>query len=354
MILLLESLHPEAEAALAAEGTLVRATDPNLPPDELGEVRAIVTRGRGRIPADLIARCPVLRVVGRAGAGLDNVDTAAAAARGIAVVFAPGANASTVAEHTLALMLDLARGITRTARAVAAGRWEERAHYRGDELAGRTLGVVGFGNIGQRVAALAGAFGMNVFVAQHTAAALEGDLPADPGGPRPAPAPAPEPEPVLAKAPCRGVPEREAPERQAPVRQALRELLGFVDVVTLHVPLTPATRGLIGRHEVASMKRGALLVNTARGALVDTVAVRDALASGHLGGFAADVLDVQPPDEADPLLARDDVVLTPHVASLTAATYRALCLSTARNVVRVLRGEAPEPRSLFVTRQPAG
>lgn len=308
MILLLESLHPEAEALLARAGLLVRVTDPNAPPEELSTVRAILTRGRGRISAALIARCPALVVIARAGAGLDNLDTGAAARRGVPVIYAPGANTNTVAEHTLALMLDLARGITRTARAVAAGRWEERAHYRGNELAGLALGIVGFGSIGRRVAALAEAFGMRVLVATHPA----------------------------------------RPDEAGPVaRVPLRELLARSDVVTLHVPLTPATRNLLGPAEFACMKPGALLVNTARGALIDMPALRAALASGALGGFAADVLDIEPPRPDDPLLAAENVVLSPHVASLTAATYRALCLSTAENVVRVLRGEAPESRSVF-------
>ncbi len=308
MILLLERLHPEAEALLARAGPVLRAVDPAQPPAELARVRAILTRGRGRIPEALLARCPALAVIARAGAGLDNLDTAAAARRGITVIYAPGANTNTVAEHTLALMLDLARGITRGARAVAAGRWEERAHYRGDELGGLTLGIVGLGSIGQRVATLAAAFGMHVLVAAH---------PSRPYAPGPYP------------------------------RLPLRELLAAADIVTLHVPLTPATQNLLGAAEFACMKPGALLVNTARGALLDMPALRAVLASGALGGFAADVLDTEPPRPDDPLLAAENVLLTPHVASLTAATYRTLCRSTAENVVRVLRGEAPEPRSIF-------
>jgi len=305
VILLLESLHPEAEELLARTAELVRASDPNQPPAELSQVRAILTRGRGRIPESLLARCPVLAVIARAGAGLDNLDTAAAARRGIPVVFAPGANTSTVAEHTLALMLDLARGITRSARAVAAGRWEERAHYRGNELRGLALGIIGLGSIGRRVAVLAEAFGMRVHVAAHpTLSSSYATLP-------------------------------------------LLELLVTCDVVTLHVPLTPATRHLIGARELAAMKPGALLVNTARGALIDMSALRAALARGTPAGFAADVLDQEPPAPDDPLLAAENVLLTPHVASLTAATYRALCLSTAENVLHVLHGRAPDPRSVY-------
>jgi len=308
MILLLESLHPEAEAVLASAAELLRAADPNQPPADLARVRAILTRGRGRITDALLARCPSLEVIARAGAGLDNLDTAAAARRHIPVVFAPGANTNTVAEHTLALMLDLARGITRSARSVAAGRWEERANYRGDELSGMTLGIVGFGSIGQRVARLAEAFGMRIVVAQHPArTSADDDFP----------------------------------------RAPLHELLAAADVISLHVPLTPATRLMLGAREFARMKRGALLVNTARGALIDMPALRAALSSGALGGFAADVLDVEPPAADEVLLAADNVLLTPHVASLTAATYRSLCLCTAENVVRVLRGEAPQPRCVF-------
>ena len=305
MILLLESLHAEAEALLAQSGDLLRAAEPNQPPADLARVRAILTRGRGRIPEALLARCPALAVIARAGAGLDNLDTAAAARRGIPVIFAPGANTNTVAEHTLALMLDLARGITRDARAVAQGRWEERARYQGDELGGLVLGIVGLGSIGKGVAQLAEAFGMRVIVAEHRGA--QGSYPILP----------------------------------------LHELLAAADVVSLHVPLTPATRNLLGANELACMKRGARLVNTARGALIDMPALRGALLSGALGGFAADVLDVEPPAGDEVLLGMPNVLLTPHVASLTAATYRALCLSTASNVVRVLRGETPEPRSVY-------
>jgi phosphoglycerate dehydrogenase-like enzyme len=308
MILLLESLHPEAEALLESVGPVLRAADPNEPPAELSGVRAILTRGRGRIPEALLARCPALVVIARAGAGLDNLDTAAAARRGIAVIHAPGANTGTVAEHTLALMLDLARGITRSARAVATGRWEERARYRGDELGGLTLGIVGFGNIGRRVAELASAFRMHVLVAAHAS---------------------------------------RAEVRDSYPRLPLPELLASADVVTLHLPLTPATRNLIGAAELARMRRGTLLVNTARGALVDMSALRAALLRGTLGGFAADVLDVEPPAPDDPLLVAENVLLTPHVASLTEATYRTLCRYTAENVARVLRGEQPDPRSVF-------
>lgn len=306
-ILLLESLHPEAEALLAATGTVVRAEDPNAPRCEFGDVQAILTRGRGRIPESLLQQCPRLQAIARAGVGLDNLDTAAAKRMGIPVVFAPGGNAETVAEHTIALVLDLVRGITQQAIAVAAGRWEDRKHYQGNEVRGLTLGVLGFGNIGQRVARFADVFGMRVLVAQR--------------------------ESKVVPAPYVGVP--------------FERLLAESDVITLHLPLTPSTQRLLDAKAFAAMKPGAFLVNTARGALIDGAALRAAIASGRLGGFAADVLEVEPPLADDPLLQSPRVVLTPHTASLTALTYRAMCTSTAKNVCAILRGERPDPRSLF-------
>jgi D-3-phosphoglycerate dehydrogenase / 2-oxoglutarate reductase len=306
-ILLLESLHPEAEALLEAVGTVVRAKDPNTPPSDLSAVEAILTRGRGRITEALLQQCPRLKAIARAGVGLDNLDTKAALRMGIPVVFAPGGNAQTVAEHTMALILDLVRGITRQAIAVAAGRWEDRARYQGNEIRGLTLGVLGFGNIGQRVAQFAQMFGMRVLVAMRDG--------------------------------------RTAP---APYETAsLALVLAQADVLTLHLPLTKQTQSLLGAAEFAAMKPGAFLVNTARGALIDAHALRSALQSGRLGGFAADVLEVEPPLADDSLLQSDRVLLTPHTASLTALTYRAMCTSTAKNVGAILRGVAPDPQSLY-------
>ena len=306
-ILLLESLHPDAEALLGHVGELVRAADPNAPACDFAAVRAILTRGRGRLTAELLQRCPNLQVIARAGVGLDNLDTAAAAQRGVPVVFAPGGNTLTVAEHTLALILDLVRGITRQAIAVAAGRWEERGRYQGNEIRGLCLGILGFGNVGKRVAQLAEVFGMRVLAATH-------------GG--------------------RTVP---APYEGAPLAEVLRT----ADVLTLHLPLTAQTRNLLGAAQFAAMKPGAFLVNTARGALIDGESLRAALASGHLGGFAADVLEVEPPAADDALLSSPRALLTPHTASLTALTYRAMCVDTATNVAAILKGEAPAPQSLF-------
>ena len=303
-VLLLESLHPEAEALLAAAGEVTRAADPNVPGPSVpyARLQAIITRGRGRIDAALMARCPALLAVAPSGVGLDNLDLTAARARGIPVLFAPGGNTATTAEHTIALLLAFTRRVPQTARAVAEGRWEERGNYAGDEACGKTLGIVGYGAIGQRVARIAAALGMEVLVAERTGLSCE--------------------HPML----------------------PLPKLLRRADFVSLHLPLTPATRGLIGAAEFALMKPGACLINTARGSLVDQIALTAALASGRLGGFAADVLDPEPPAANEPLLRSERVLITPHVASLTASTYRDLCLTTVRNVLAVLRGEAVDPR----------
>jgi len=303
-ILLLESLHAEAEALLSEAGGVVRAAAPDHPGPEIHyeDVRAIVTRGRGPVSAALIGRCPRLRTVARAGVGIDNVDLAAARARGILVLYAPGSNTATTAEHAIALMLALARRIPAQARAVAEGRWEERARYDGDEVCGKTLGIVGYGAIGRRVARIAAALGMQVVVAAHPSLACE--------------------HPVM----------------------PLAELLRRADFVSLHLPLRAETRGLIGAAELAAMKPGAILLNTARGALVDQHALAAALAARRIGGFAADVLDPEPPAPGEPLLRGERVLITPHVASLTASTYRELCLLTARNVLAALRGEPLDPR----------
>jgi phosphoglycerate dehydrogenase-like enzyme len=312
MILLLESMHPEAEALLERCEPVVRATDPNGPQAPSPKVRAIMTRGRGRISEALMGSFPELCVIARAGAGLDNLDTAAAARRNIPVIFSPGMNGRTVAEHTLALMLGLVRRIKPWANAAAQGRWEDRSRYQGDELAGLTLGILGYGNIGKHVARLGNAFQMKVVVAQRKGTTFACE------------------HPTL----------------------ALDELLRIADVVSLHLPLTEETKGILGAAQIALLKKTAYIVNTARGALIDQAALREALLADRLGGFAADVLDVEPPQPSDdPLLQSSRALITPHVASLTSATYREMCLYTAENVIAVLEGRDPSAKSVFSARK---
>ncbi len=306
-IVLLESVHPDALTLLQTYGNVVALDDPG---DlervyHIPQVEAIITRGRGQIRQALIEALPDLRVVARCGVGLDNVDVQAAAARGVAVIYAPGSTTTAVAEHTLLLMLALARRLLPTATAVRARHWAIRNGYQGMELAGKTLGIIGMGMIGQRVAQLASALGMTVIYWNRST------LP----GPGQA--------------------------------VALDELLRQADVISVHVALSQETRHLIGARELAQMKPGALLINTARGAIVDQAAVAQALANGHLGGFAADVLDVEPPPGDEPLLQQTNALLTPHIAALTADTYRLMCVSTVTNVLALLGGEQPAPESVY-------
>lgn len=268
-------------------------------------VVAILTRGRGRISSALIERCPELRVVARCGVGLDNIDLRAAHERGVPVIYAPGSTTAAVAEHAVMLMLAAARKLYPIAAAVNDDRWEARDSYQGVELTGKTLGIVGLGAIGRRVAELAQAFGMHVLTWSRASRD----------------------------------PRYEALELDA--------LLARADVVSLHTALTPETRHMIGARALALMKPEALLINTARGGLIDQHALADALERGRVAAFAADVLDPEPPAAGERLLRHPRVLVTPHIAVLTDVTYRTMCVRTAANVLAVLRGDQPERESVY-------
>lgn len=311
-IVLLEPIHAEAQALLAAYGPVVELATPSAFDQiyQTPHVEALITRGRGQIRQALLANLPDLRVVARCGVGLDNLDVQAAAARGIPVVYAPGSTTTAVAEHTLLLMLALARRLITVVTAVRSAHWAVRNTYTGMELSGKTLGIVGMGAIGQRVAQLATALGMRVIYYNR------------------------HPRPGLGQ------------------QVTLAELLSQADVVSLHIALTPATQGLIGPAELAQMKPGALLINTARGALVDQQAVHQAVHQGTLGGYAADVLAVEPPPADEALLGHEQVVVTPHLAALTAETYRLMCVTTVQNVLAILRGQMPTAGSVYQDLRP--
>jgi phosphoglycerate dehydrogenase-like enzyme len=306
-ILLLEPIQADAHALLADfERTVLPDTPAALDRALDSEpIHAVLTRGRGRIDDALMARCPALRVVARCGVGLDNIDLVAAKRRAITVIYAPGSTTSAVAEHTLMLMLAGARRLRQTAAAVHAGNWAVRDGYSSTELNGKILGIIGMGAIGRRVAALAETFGMQI-----VAWTRSGDTAGYPLLP-------------------------------------LVDVLHAADLVSLHVALTPATHHMIGATELTLMKPGALLINTARGALIDQAALAAALERGTPGYFASDVLDPEPPHAGEPLLASERTLITPHVAAITETTYRAMCVRTASNVLAVLRGEAPEAASVY-------
>jgi D-3-phosphoglycerate dehydrogenase / 2-oxoglutarate reductase len=256
------------------------------------------------VSAVAIGASPDLRVVARMGVGLDNIDVAAATEHGVLVTNVPDYCVAEVSDHAVAMILAWTRGLVSADRAVHAGRWEP-AGARLRRLGALTCGIVGYGRIGRETARKLAAFGARVLV-------TDPHPPADPG----------------------------------PVELVdLDTLLGASDVVVLHAPLTPETRGLIGAAQLARMRPGGLLVNVSRGGLVDTAAVVDALASGQLGGAALDVLDSEPEVPAD-LLAQEGAVITPHIAFSSDLSLLDLRRSAAEEVVRVLRGEPPRhPRN---------
>ncbi|WP_040494109.1 2-hydroxyacid dehydrogenase [Ilumatobacter nonamiensis] len=306
MILLLETVHDDALRVLEAAGPVELVEDLDaFDPAAYDGVRAIVTRGRGRVTAEVMAAFPELEVVARCGAGLDNVDTEAAAREGIAVVHAPGLTTNTVAEHALMLMLAVARRLTEVDAAVKGGNWGVRNGFIGTELNGKRLGIVGFGAIGGRIAEIGQALGMDVACTTRRTTGV------------------------------------------AVPRVDFDELVATSDVIQICVPLTAATTSMFGTTEFARMKSTAILVNTARGAIVDQEALADALEAGELAGYGTDVWDPEPPFGGDRVLAHPGTVVTPHVAGLTDVTYRAICMLPCHAVASILAGDDPDPAAVF-------
>ncbi|HET9847048.1 MAG TPA: phosphoglycerate dehydrogenase [Candidatus Dormibacteraeota bacterium] len=270
--------------------------------DAIGDYDGLIVRSETRVEEKVIRAGRHLKVIGRAGAGVDNIDVEAATRAGILVVNAPSGNTIAATEHTMAMMLALARHIPQADQAVKAGRWE-RSRFLGNELRDKVLGVVGLGSIGREVAHRAQAFGMRVIAT----------------------------DPVLSE-------ERAS---QLNVRlMPLDQLLSEADVVTLHVPLTPETHHLIDARALALTKTGVRLVNVARGGIVDESALWTALQDGHVAGAALDVFEQEPPGE-NPLLSLPQVVTTPHLGASTEEAQISVALEIADQVISVLEGGLP-------------
>src|SRR5262252_9420698 len=260
---------------------------------ELAEADALLVRSAVFVDAAMMDKAPKLRVIGRAGVGVDNIDLDAATKRGICVMNTPGGNAIAVAEHTLALMLALARHVTRADSTTHAGKWEKKL-LQGTELRGKTLGIVGLGKIGMEVAKRAQAFGMRVIAHDpYVAASLALQL-------------------QITMVP-------------------LEELFATADYITLHVGLTPQTQGIINTANIARMKRGVRLVNCARGELLDDASVTAALESGQLGGAALDVFRDEPLKQSA-YHGKPNVILTPHIAGSTNEAQDAVGVQIAMQV----------------------
>lgn len=269
----------------------------------LSDARAIIVRNATLVDRELLDAAPNLKVVARMGVGLDNIDLDACKDRGIEVCPTIGANAASVAEYVIATALILLRGPAYFATPdVVAGGWDRPRFGGGVEIGGRTMGIVGFGSIGQVVGRKARGLDMEVI-------AYDAMLP------------------------------DQSPAWEGARRVDLPELIAASDVITLHCPLLPQTRGLIGRAEFAAMKPGAVLINSARGGIVDEAACAEALKSGHLGGAALDTLETEPISPQTCALFKDapNLILTPHVAGVTQESNRRIAEGAAETVQRVLR-----------------
>lgn len=275
-------------------------------PSGAAEAQAIIASSRMLYNGAFADRCPELRVISRTGIGVDNIVVPEMTARGIAVCNAPDAPTISTAEHAIALILAVAKHLKQCDRELRrGGEHDYFSDYTGSELYGLQLGLIGIGRIGRRVAQFAQALGMRVLAY----------------------------DPMIAPEQLQALGVEQA--------ATLPSLLQRADVVSLHIPLTDASRNLMNAANLGLMKRGSYLVNTARGGLVDQAALLTALESGHLRGAGLDVFPSEPPDPNSPLLQRDDVIATPHIAGATPASKDRLWSTAIQQVLQVLRGERP-------------
>jgi D-3-phosphoglycerate dehydrogenase len=295
-IVLAEKVSPATLAVFAAEPDWEVKTHDQLPDGlaaALADADALVVRSAVQVDDALMEKAPKLRVIGRAGVGVDNIDAEAATRRGIVVMNTPGANAVAVAELTIGLMLALARKLPAANASMHAGKWDKK-NLQGAELRGKTLGILGLGRIGLEVARRARGFGLEIIGSDPFVSA--------------------------------------AVARENGIRLVtIDELIAGSDYLTLHVGLTPQTTGIINERTLAKMKKGVRIINCARGELVEDAALVAALASGHVAGAALDVFTVEPPKES-PYFAMDNVILTPHVAGSTGEAQEAVGIQIAAQV----------------------
>jgi D-3-phosphoglycerate dehydrogenase len=307
IVLIYEAIHADAVAVLAQKAEILwaRSLDEESLLEQVPPVDGIIVRN-WKVTRRVMEAAPRLKVIGRHGIGVDSIDTRAARELGIVVVNTPGAATESVAEHSVGLMIALTKHIVQADQALRAGDWQVRDGITGDELQHKILGIVGCGRIGTRVATLC-----------HVALEM----------------------PVLYHD-IVDVPQAEA--QLGARRVALDELLQTADVVSLHVPLLAETRGLIGREALRRMRRGAFLVNTSRGPVVDQAALIEALQEGWIAGAGLDVFDPEPLPPDSPLLRLPNVVVTPHMAAFTKEGLLRMAMSVVEDVLAVLEGGVPK------------
>jgi phosphoglycerate dehydrogenase-like enzyme len=326
VILSLTTLHEAGMRLLREECVfhMASGTDPLTLRREIVGADGLIIRTGGTVDAALMDCAKDLKVVGRHGVGYEAIDVDAATARGIQVVYTPGANTQSVAEHVFGMMIGLSKHFPRMSAAVANYDYHARVSQTGRDLFGRTLGIIGFGRIGRRVGAMAKAgFEMPV---------LYNDIVAAP-------------------------PEVEA--KAGAKRVSFEEVLRASEYITLHVPLDDSTRGMIDRKALALVRPDAILVNACRGQVVVESAVAEALAERRLWGFGSDVFADEPVLAGNPLIGRDDVILTPHSAAQTDEGLSNMARGVAQDVLGVLRGEPPlnpvnDPEAVAASRRRLG
>ena len=305
-IVVTEFIDERALPALRAAHDVIY--DPKLVDDaprllkEAASADAIIVRNRTQVRGGLLAVLKHCRVVGRLGVGLDNIDVPACEALGMKVIPATGANALSVAEYVISSAMLLLRGAYQSTPAVAAGQWPRNALSNGREIAGKTMGLIGFGSIGQLTARLAQGLGMRVI-------AFDAMMDAD--------------HPAFAASSVRAA--------------GLDEVITTADVISLHVPLVDSTRNLFDARRIASMNKGAVLINTARGGIVEEVALAAALRSGALGGAAIDVFDKEPLPMSDHFKECPNLLLTPHIAGVSAESNERVSFLIVDKVLEALK-----------------
>jgi D-3-phosphoglycerate dehydrogenase len=302
-ILVCDGLEKTGVEILRASSGIVVDEQPSIAADELleiiGNYNALIVRSKTKVTADLLERARALRVVGRAGTGVDNIDVAAATRRGVIVMNAAAGNTVTTAEHTWAMLMALARQIPQAAASTKAGLWEKN-RFLGVELMGKALGIIGLGRIGSAVAERARHFGMNVLAY----------------------------DPYFTP---------EAAREIGIEMLALDEIFPRADFITVHTPLTEETRGIINAAAIEKMKPGVRLINCARGGLVDERALAAGLSSGKIAGAALDVFEQEPTPPDNPLLAFDQVIATPHLGASTTEAQLGVATMIAEQVLDYLK-----------------
>lgn len=300
-VLVSDNISPEGRAILEQAKGVEADIRAKVPPDELKKIikdyHGLIVRSATKVTAEVIEAAPNLRVIGRAGTGVDNIDLTAATKKGIVVMNTPGGNTLSAAEHTISMMLSLARHIPQATASLKAGKWE-KDRFLGTEVKDRTLGIIGLGNIGSVVARLAEGLGMKVIGF----------------------------DPYLAA---------EVAAKKKVEMVSLDELWARSDFITVHTPLTASTKNLINAASLAKMKKGVRLINCARGGIIDEKALYEAIVQGQVAGAALDVFEKEPPG-AHPLLELEQVICTPHLGASTAEAQVKVSIAIAQQVVEYL------------------